>query len=85
MAEATYTDSLYLVSRLGRGKQIVAINLTSTGATTEITTGFKRCVPVASPGAGGVTLASIAAVAGVVTLTATTGKLNNVIIVGDLY
>ena len=86
MAEASYTDALYLVSRLGRGKQIVAINLTThVSGTTTITTGFKRCVPVATPGAANA-LTSIVAAGGVITLTTTSAATAyNVLIVGDLY
>ena len=89
MAEVVYTEGYNIMSNLGKGKALLAMNVTCASASETITTPFTRCVPVvtASVAADNTSIFKISQAAGVVTIACagTAATEYQALILGDLY
>ena len=89
MAEVVYTEGYNIMSHLGKGKALLAMNVTCANASETITTPFARCVPVLTPSVACVAdnFLNVSQAAGVVTIACggTFATEYNALIIGDLY
>jgi len=89
MAEVVYTEGYNIMSNLGKGKALLAMNVTCASASETITTPFARCVPVVTASVAGAAdnVLKVSQVAGVVTIGCggTYATEYQALILGDLY